>query len=195
MASKKTPDRGLLRGLLDGLQARGPRIRIAASKALRLVSEQSPAQLYPYWDRFAKQLDHENSFLRWDAIRILARLAAVDREGRMEALLPRYLRPVAGPQMIAAATVIQGAALVALAQPALAERIVKGILRVEKAGYATAECRNVAIGHAILALERFWAGISGRRAVIRFVERQLDNPRPATRRKAERFLRRHADAA
>ena len=56
---------------------------------------------------------------------------------------------------------------------------------MSEATYATAECRNVAIGHAIVAL----LGMSEQENVIEFVTGQLRNPRPATRRKAEQFVR------
>jgi hypothetical protein len=95
--------------------------------------------------------------------------------------------------MIAAANVMQAAAVIAAAQPRLADTLAAGILTVGRAKYETEECRNVAIGHAIQALDRFFASIPRQRAVVSFVRRQLDNPRPATRRKAEKFLKKWVD--
>ena len=92
--------------------------------------------------------------------------------------------------MVGAANAIAAAANVALAKPHLADRIVKEILKVERASYQRPECRNVAIGHAIKSFDRFFRHVKNRRPVLAFVTRQLDNPRPATRGKAERFLKR-----
>jgi hypothetical protein len=50
----------------------------------------------------------------------------------------------------------------------------------------------VAIGHAIKSFDRFFRHVGNQRPVLAFVKRQLENPRPATRRKAERFLQRWA---
>jgi hypothetical protein len=92
--------------------------------------------------------------------------------------------------MITAANTIAGAALIAAAHPQLAPRIVRAILRVESARYQTDECRNVAIGHAITALGTLGPEARQSKAVVSFVRRQLANPRPAARKKAEAFLKR-----
>ena len=110
----------------------------------------------------------------------------------MEKLLPRYLAPIAGNEMIGAANAIQGAADIALAKPHLAGRIARAILQVSHAHYATPECRNVAAGHAIQALDRFFEQIPQKKPLLAFVEAELANPRPATRKKAEKFLKKRA---
>lgn len=141
--------------LLRALDAPEARVRFASSKALRILSESEPQALYPYFERLAKQLDSENSFLRWDATRTLANLACVDKEERVDALLDRLLAPISGPQMIGAATSIASAANIALAKPCLADRIAAAILRVRNARYQTDECCHIAAGHAIESLGRF----------------------------------------
>jgi len=181
--------------LLEGLEAQEPRTKYGCSKVLRLVSETLPELLYREIDFFTRLLDSENSFLKWDAITIFGNLAPVDPDNRIEPLLGRFLEPIAGRVMITAANVIAGAANIALAIPRLADAIASAILRVERAKYATAECRNVAIGHAINSLDRFFDRIQDKDAVRDFVRRQLANRRNATRRKAAAFLRKRAEAA
>jgi hypothetical protein len=93
--------------------------------------------------------------------------------------------------MITAANVIKGAAGTAVAKPHLAGRIAKALLGVEKAKYQTAECRNIALGHAIEAFDLFFDRIEDRKPVLELVRRQRKNRRNATRLKAERFLKKH----
>ena len=154
---------------------------------LRRLSEQDPGLLYPRFDFFARLLEGEIRLLRWDSSRILGHLARVDSEGRIDKLLDRYLAPIAGNELIAAANAIQGAADIARSKPHLADRIATEIVKVSHAHYATPECRNVAAGHAIQALDRFFEHIQKKMPVLEFVESQLENPRPATRKKAEKF--------
>ena len=177
-----------------GLDAPAARVKFGCLKDLRRLSEEAPQLLYPDFDRFARLLDHPNSIYRWNAAHILANLARVDRSRKLAPLLDKFLRPIGGPQMIGAANVIQAAAVIAAAQPRLADALAAGILTVDRAKYETEECRNVAIGHAIQSLDRFFESIPRQRAVLGFVRRQLGNPRPATRRKAERFLKKWVDA-
>ncbi len=82
---------------------------------------------------------------------------------------------------------IAGAAAIAQAKPHLADLIAREILKVKRAHYATPECRHVAAGHAIHALDRFFESIRDKEPVLAFVETQLRNPRPATRKKAQQF--------
>jgi len=114
-------------------------------------------------------------------MRILAGLAPVDRAGRVGALLDEYLSAASGPSMVGAAEALAGDAAIARAKPHLAENIALRMLQVETAEYATAECRNVVIRHALRAGERL--------APLRaFAERPVDNPRLATPREAERLI-------
>ena len=179
-----------LEALLEGLRSPSADVKYGSAKSLRLLSEQSPDRLYPHFDLFFALFEGGNTFLRWGATRILGNLAAVDREGKLEAAFDRFFAPIPGHEMIGAANVMAAAAQLALAKPALADRIAGEILKVERATYRTPECRNVAIGHAVKSLELFMPHVTRRRPVIEFVQRQIENPRPPTRRKAERFLKR-----
>ena len=173
--------------LLECLKSGKAEVRYGSAKVLRLIGESSPELLYPHFDLFFGLFEGENTFHRWGSAQILGNLAAVDREGKLEKVLGRFLAPIRGREMIAAANAIAAGAKIAAVQPALAGRIAAAILQVEDAEYKTPECRNVAIGHAIKAFGRFYPLIPDRRAVYDFVARQLDNPRPATRKKAEAF--------
>ena len=182
-------NRALIGDVLAGISARRAGVRFGASKALRIISESAPEVLYPHFDFFAALLDYDNQILQWNALLTLANLARVDSAGKIEALLDRYLRLISGPSMITAANAMRGAAIIGAAKPHLAKRIVSGIMRVERVDYATPECRNVALGHALQALEVLADLLPDRRGVRAFATRQLANPRPATRTKAHKFLK------
>lgn len=185
----------LLPALLEGLDAAEAPVKFGCAKVLRLLSEKAPALLYPHVDFFIGLFHSENAFLQWDAIRIVANLAAVDEWGRIEQILDEYLEPIRGTVMVTAANTIQGAATIALAKPALADTIARAILKVQWAKYQTDECRNVAIGHAIESLDRFYDRIGIQREVLEFVQRETNNSRNATRKKAIAFLEKHDRAA
>jgi hypothetical protein len=183
----------LLSGIIDGLGADKARVKYGCAKVLRIISDKAPGLLYPRIDHFIDLLDNDNNILKWEAIYVIANLAAVDTEGRFEAIFERYFAPIPGPALITAANVIAGAAKIALAKPHLADRIAKEMLKVEKAQYKTTECRNVALGHAIKAFDQFFDQIRDKGPVIAFVRRQLENTRNATRNKAEVFLKNRSD--
>jgi hypothetical protein len=185
----------LIEEVLAGVGAKRAGVKFGASKALRILSERVPELLYPHFDFFAEMLGHDNHILKWNATLTLANLARVDREGKIEAILERYLDLLSGPNMITAANAMRGLAIIGVAKPHLVTRIVPRIMRVEGAEYATPECRNVALGHALRALEELVRLLPDRRGVRLFAARQLGNPRAATSTKARRFLKARAGTA
>ncbi len=183
----KYPD--LLSEIMEGQRAQKADIKYGCAKVIRIVSEREPALLYPQIDTFIELLDGDNNILKWQGIRVIGNLATVDTRAKIDKILDEYLAPIAGPVLITAANVIGAAAQVALAKPKLSKKIVRRLLKVEEAEYQTPECRNVALGHAIVAFDQFFDQVERKQPIIGLVERQLDNPRPATRKKAEKFLK------
>jgi hypothetical protein len=112
----------LIDALLEGLTSQTPPVKSGSAKALWLLGEAAPELLYPRFDFF---------------LALLACLASVDAGGKLEAALDKYLSPIPGPETIGAGNAIQWASRIALAK-----------LGARSANYKTAECRNVAIGHA-----------------------------------------------
>ncbi len=194
LARKAIAKPQLLASIFQGLNAENVRIKYGCAKALRLISEQRPMMLYPHFGFFVQLLDHENKILQWDAAFVLSQLARVDTQGKLSAIFTKYFSPIPGPVMITAATAIQGGARIAGAKPYWADRIAAEVLKVGRARYQTPECRNIAIGHAIVALGEMYPLLRSSAPVIRFVRRQTKNPRPATRNKAQRFLTRLSSA-
>jgi hypothetical protein len=190
----KNPE--LIPELIEGLMTPKGTLRYGYEKVLRLISEQRPALVYPYFDIFAGLLDSPNSFLKWGAILTIANLAVVDSEKRFEKLFRKYYSPITGPVMVTAANVIGGSVKIASAKPELTERITREILKVEKAEFKrrdspSPECRNVAIGQAIDSFDKIFDQIKNQAPIIKFVKRQLKNSRKAVVTKAEKFLERH----
>ena len=191
IAAKVARSPEALSEVFEGLSATEANVKYACAKVLHVISEKNPCALYPRFDRFVELLRDGNKILQWEAFCIIANLSCVDSKDKFEGILDTYFAPIRGPVMITAANVIKGASTIAVAKPHLTERVVKELLRVEKGNYQTAECRNVALGHAIEALDLFFEQIEDRKPVLRLVRRQQNNTRSATRRKAERFLRKH----
>jgi hypothetical protein len=180
----------LLPEILEGLDADKASVRFGCAKVLRIVSEREPSVLYPDLKFFFGLLDSDNQIIKWNGILIIGNLAAVDARGKISRSLDRYLEPISGPDLITAANVVTGAANIAAAKPRLTDRVVDAILKVDRARYRTRQCRMVAAGHAIEALDRLYDKTKRKTQVKRFVNKQLRSSRRATRKKAERFAKR-----
>jgi len=197
IAGRVIRDPHLVPALLGALDDRRARVKYGADKALRAVSERRPDLLAPRLDAFLRLFGAPNSFIRWGAIRTTGNLIAAGTDRRAESVFRRFFAPITSRDMVAAATVIGSAAAIARAKPAMTDRIVKRILRVETAAYEhggklSPECRNVACGHAIDALDAVYRGQAPPAPVVEFARRQLRSTRPAIRKKAAAFLKVHA---
>ncbi len=179
--------------LFDGLDADKASLKYGCLKVLNLISEDQPALLYPQFDFFLALLDHPNHIFQWNGLLIVANLARTDSLNKIEAHFRRYFAPILGPVMITAANVMVGAAKIALAKPEQADRIAREIIKVEQAAYQTSECHCIACGHAIRSLAQFFHLIKDQAPVVAFVRKQLQNTRPATRKKAEQFLKKNLE--
>ncbi len=178
-----------LEPLIAGLGSPNARTRFGSAKKLRAIAAERPELLYPFFDVFVALLEIENKILQWEGSIVLSHLARVDAQNKFPRIFKKYFAPISGPIMISAANVISGSGRIARAQPALAERIATELLRVNKARYATPECRNVAIGHAITAFGEFYDLLRKPQRVLKFARSALRNPRPATAKKAARLLK------
>ena len=186
----------LIPGLIEGLMAPKGTLRYGYEKVLRVISEQRPDLVYPFFDTYVELLDNQNSFLKWGAILTIANLVAVDSENRFDKTFRKYYGFIAGPVMVSAANVIGGSAKIVSCRPDLAGRVTKEILTVEKADYQrhnapSPECTNVAIGQAIDTFDQIYDSIANKKPVLLFVKRQRKNSRAAVVKKAEKFLKRH----
>ena len=182
--------------LIEGVTLPKGSIRFGYEKVLRLISEERPELIYPYFDVLKKLSGCDNSFLKWGAILTIANLASVDSKKKIDKMFKEYYAPVTGQVMVTASNVIGGSVKIALAKPYLTETITQEILKIEKAkflhhGELSPECRNVAIGQAIDSFDKFFEQIENKDAVIKFVKRQLKNSRAKVAKKAENFLKKH----
>ena len=189
VANKIAASTTAIAAIIDGLNGKSAEVRFGCEKVLRFLSQNHPAQVYPYFDRIAAFLTVDNKILRWGATLTLANLAVVDKEKKLITILEQYLKPISGPDMITAANIIRSAPKIARAYPHLTEMILQEILKVETAVYKTDECRNVAIGHALDACMEFNALMVDKRWVIQFATRQLQNKRKTVIARANKLLK------
>ena len=184
----------LLPEVFEGIGADKGAVKFGCSKILLIISEKKPELLHPEIDYFFRLLESENKILKYGAILAIGNLALVDRKKKIDRILPRYLKPIPGPDLVTAANTIGGAGKIAAAKPTLADKIVKELMKVEKGKYKTKECRNVALGQFIDAVDRFFEHVKRKEPVLKLIRKQLKNPRNSTRKKAEKFLRKRQDS-
>lgn len=178
--------------LFEGMANKKPTVKYGSERIIRAISEDKPELIYPYFDRLVVLMNSSNNVLKQGAIMILANLAVVDFDDKLDDLFEEYFKPLKGPVIITAGHIISSSPKIALEKPYMTERIVKEILLVERGKYQTADCKNIAIGHAIDAFAQFIELIQDKKSVFNFVKRHVNNPRENVRKSATRFLKKFA---
>ena len=173
-----------------GLASTDAKTKYDCAKRLMLLARKKPSELYPHIDEFSRLLDHENRLIRWMAIDILGEVASVDRRGKVDKVLSRLIACLNQGEMITANHAISSLARIASSKPALVPRVAAELMKVRRFNYKSPECRNIALGNVALALGELAPTLKDSKPVLRFVREVSANSRPATRKKAERLLKR-----
>ena len=177
----------LLPVLLEGISSSNTRVRFRSAKILRIISSKNPEMLYPRLDFFIELIESENNIIKWNALDVIANLTGADGEHRFDEIFEKYYHLLQDESMITAAHVVDNSAKIISYRPDLQERITAELLKVDKIP-RDKECQNILAGKAILTFDQYFNEIEDKDAVISFVESKLENPRNATKVKAEKFL-------
>jgi len=173
---------------LAELSSDNPKVKYGRAKSLVAVAKKSPEQLYRHLGFFINLLKTDNNILKWNAIDIIGLLSKVDDNQQIDKLLKELYRFLGSGKLITANHAISALANVALAKPGRRKRITQELLNIEHYAYESEECRNIALGKVVQALGLYSTNKSPDAHVVEFVRRQTNNTRPATRKKAEKFL-------
>jgi len=188
IAKKVLKDRRVLSQVLEGISSEVAEIKYGCARVLKTLSEKNPEVLYPEWDFLVDMLNSDNTFLRSGAAVIIANLTKVDSEGQFEKMFNKFYKLLDDESMVTAANVVKVSGVIAKAEPGLQSRITNRLLSIDQTHHG-AECKNVIKGHAILAFGEFFEESKDKRKIPEFVKNELKTARPATRKKAEKFLK------
>ncbi len=190
IAEKVIEDPDLLLEIFQGLSPENKRIKNRSAKILRIVSGKNPEIVYPKISVFIDLIDGKDTILKWIAIDVIGNLAPVDTENQFTKIFKKFYTFLSDESMITAGHVIDNSGKIARAKPELSKKITTELLKVEKIPRNN-ECKNILLGKVILAFDLYFDQIEDKEKIHSFVQRQLENPRNATRLKAEKFLKKH----
>ena len=192
IAEKVVRNSQLIPMLLNMVFSDITRVKFRSIKVLSIVSGKNPEILCPYIDFFIELLDNDNKVIMWNAMDIIANLSAVDSQERIKEIFEKFYDFLSDESMITAGHVVDNSWKIAKAKPEYQNKITDKLLELEKIP-RDGECRNILLGKAVLSFDKYFDEIQDKEEVISLVKRQLNNPRNATKIKAERFLRKYSN--
>ncbi len=180
---------------LGDLSSPVPRVKYGRVKTLLAIARTRPHLLTPHFEFFSRLAASDATILKWCAIDIVGAIAAVDADGHVDRVLRALSARLREGRLITAGHALWALAHIARHRPQLQHRVTRAILRAEHLTYETPECRNIVLGHAVNALGTYVPRPPEGRDIVSFLERTARNPRPATRKKALKFLGRRTGSA
>ena len=192
IADKVINNPQLLPVVLEGVFSKTSRVKFRSAKILRIISGKSPELLYPQFDFFTGLLDNKNKIIVWNAMDILANLNSIDSENRFDEVFEKYYNFINDESMISAAHVVDNSWKIVKYKPEYKEKITDSLLGLENY-HGDSECKNILLGKAIISFDKYFQEIENKKEVTELIIKQLDNPRNATKVKAEKFLKKHND--
>ncbi len=146
-------DSKLLSAAIDGVYTRKPQVNYTCAKALRNLSRTRPRLLYAHFHTFVDLMRTSTLLIQNEIVFILANLARVDTQDKIESFLDDYFEPLEGPHLLTAMSVVKGAVRMATAKPELKNQIVGELLRVQKGKYENKESRSIIYGEVLDAIQ------------------------------------------
>lgn len=174
---------------LNNLLSDDPKVKYGSAKKVIVISKKYPVGLYRSFDFFVKLLHSENQIIKWTAIQVIGNLSKVDKKKKVDKLLPQIVGFLKSGKLITANNAILALSEIARNKPEYSDRIIKEFLKIEDYNFDTQECKNIVIGKVLLALDKLKDQIKNRKSVLSFVERQTNNSRNATKKKAQELIK------
>ncbi len=182
-------DNDILSQVIQGSVSSNKRIKNAAIKSLRIISEINPLKLYSRFDFFIDLINGDDTILKWNAIDIIGNLSVVDSAKKInKTVLKIYYKLLEDPVMISAAHSIDNLGKIALNKPNFHNDITSKLLIADKIE-RNPECQKILAGKIILSVSNYFGQLENNKPVIKFTKSHLNNDRNATRKKAENFLK------
>ena len=189
-AEKAVTDKAALAELLAGILSKHEEIREPSFKALLAISETHPEVLYPHWEYFAGLLVSKNTYLKYEAIYLIASLTIADTSRKFERIFDTFYELLDDKSVIPASHAALNSGKIALAKPHLRTRITDRLLRIDDTHHEP-ERRELIKSYVIEAFEEYFEGSDDedRKMILEFVREQVASSSPKTRKKAKEFLK------
>jgi len=173
--------------LID-FSSKNPKIKYSCAKRCIAFSKEKPELLYADLDFFINLLDNENNIFKWTALQVIGNLSRVDKDKKIDKLIPKLITFINSGKLITASNAILGLAEIARNKPEFKDKIFREFIEVEHYKYNTLECTNVVIQNLIKTLFIFKDELKDKEYIIEFLKRQKKNIRVKVKILAEELL-------
>lgn len=174
---------------------RGSR-KFTCEKVIRLISEQEPEHIYPYFEDLVQMLDSHNNFISWGASLTIANMIVIDEQRKFDKIYDRYFAGILSDSMITAGNIIKNAWKFVLVNPQWESDITARLLAVADhiylhKGEPSPECGKIVKGGVLDCFDRYYDLSSRKSEMIQFAADLRNCSRKSVAKKAASFMKKH----
>src|SRR5665647_827799 len=174
-------------------------LKFTCEKIIRSIGSTDPDLLYPYFDRMAKLLYSENSFIKWGFIQSLPGLIRIDQDHKWPAVSARYFSLLDSSAVVTYVKAVAGIPQILSGYPEYENKLVTKLLHVDEhlflsKGEPSPECTNIAKEQIMDCFDAIYDHSSLQKEILIFVQANQENNRKKVAVKAKRFLKEHTVA-
>lgn len=197
--SQVKEDLSMIPLLFDLIDTDKTSLKFACEKVIRSLSSTNPDLLYPYFDRMAKLLYSENSFIKWGFIQSLPGLIRIDQDHKWPAVSARYFSLLDSSAVVTFVNAVAGIPQILSGYPEYENKLVTKLLHVDEhlflsKGEPSPECTNVAKEQIMDCFDAIYKHSSFQKEILIFAQANWENNRKKVAVKAKRFLKEHTVA-
>jgi hypothetical protein len=169
--------------IISGLTSGNRRIENGCAELASLLSEDSPALLYPYISSFVENLDSKEAVLRWEAVCTLGNLAAIDKNRELPSCLEHLLGFLSDKSIVLQGHTVRALTKIARAYPDEEASIFRAILAAKDMFPGNR------VGYLIEAMGSFLGNDGFKRRITQFVSPYAESETKSVASKAKKILR------
>lgn len=173
--------------LMANLSSNDTTLKYTTCKVLIHRSETEPQKVYSQFKEFVNLIDSKNNILKWTALIVIGNLAPVDKDKKIDKILPKLFAQLNTGKMITAGNTAKALGIIAKNKPEFVDKITNELLKVERYKYDTEECNRIACAHVIDTFSVYLS--KPNKKVLEFLSRQSKSTRASVVKRARKLLK------
>ena len=173
---------------LEKLNSKDPGIKYGFVKELLKTGADSPELLYEHFEYWTELIKSKNIILKWTAIDIMGYISSVDRDNKTDKQIKNLIDLLHCGQLITCNHAIFALGRIAKNKPMQRTKIITELIKISGDNFETEECKAIATGKVIEALNNFKSEIQDNDSIIAFIRIAQGSQRNATRKKADALM-------
>lgn len=155
------------------------------------ASNKEPALYYEYWDKFAKLLDHDNSYHRDIGLTMIANLVQVDYENRLSLIWSKYTEHLCDEKFMTGKCCLHNLKIILKTRSDLIDEVTTILLSIDKICPYTEKQKALLVCSILDIFDDVYLKSGKKEEIMCFIERASKSISPKTKKRAKQLIKKY----